>query len=85
MGQGFMRTIISALSCTKANLRSNFNTLEEKQRHITNLIQKGGLGVNALRVNGQGAPQLDFARNRKALNRVLLSQLLQKKDRSHQF
>ena len=43
MSQGFMRTIISAMSCTKANLRSNLNTLEEKQRHITTLLQKGGL------------------------------------------
>ena len=79
MGQGFMRTILSALSYTKANLKSNFNTLEEKQRHITSLIQRGGLGVNALKVNGQGAPILDFVKNRKALNKVLLSQLLQKK------
>ena len=51
MSQGFMRTIISALSCTKANLRSNFDTLEEKQRHITTLLHKGGLGVIALRIN----------------------------------
>ena len=79
MGQGFMRTILSALSCTKANLKGNFDTLEEKQRHITSLIHRGGFGVKALKVTGKGAPILDFVKNRKALNRVLLSQLLQKK------
>ena len=75
MAQGFMRTILSALSCTKANLESNFDTPEQKERHITSLIQRGGLGVNVLKVTGKGAPILDFVKNRKALKRVLLSQL----------
>ena len=73
-----MHTIVSALSCTRANLSSNFETLEQKQKHITLLLQKGNLGINALKLNSQGAPQLDFVKNRRALNRVLLSQLLQK-------
>ena len=75
MAQGFMRTILSALNCTKANLENNFDTLEQKERHITSLIQRGGLGVNVLKVTGKGAPILDFVKNRKALKRVLLSQL----------
>ena len=84
MAQGFMRTIISALTCTRANLSSDFESLEQKQEHITTLLKKGNLGINVLRLNNQGAPQLDFAKNRRALNRVLLSQLLQKK-RAHKF
>ena len=52
-----MHTIVSALSCTTANLSSNFETLEQKQKHITLLLQKGNLGINALKLNSQGAPQ----------------------------
>ena len=78
MSQNFMRTVISALSCTKANLGSNFEIVEQKQKHITKLLQKGDLGIDALKLNSQGQPQLDFVKNRRSLNRVLLSQLLQK-------
>ena len=76
--QNFMRTILSALNCTAANVHSNFKTLEDKQLHISKLLGKANIGINALGVTKTGDPKLDYLRNRRALNRVLLSQLLQK-------
>lgn len=49
IAQNFMRTVISAITCTKANLISNFDTVEQKQKHITALLQKCNLGINALK------------------------------------
>ena len=74
----FMRTVLSAIMCTKANLDSNFDTLEQKQEHVTSLLQRGSLGLNALKLKSTGEPKLNFVKSRRALNRVLLSQLLQK-------
>ena len=46
--------------------------------HITSLLARGSLGLNALRLDSSGETKLQFVKNRRALNRVLLSQLLQK-------
>ena len=78
VAQNFMSTVLSAIGCTSASKENDVNTLEEKQVHITALLEKGNLRVNALRVDSTGEPKLQFVKNRRALNRVLLSQLLQK-------
>ena len=78
VAQNFMRTVLSAIGCTSASKQNDFNTLEEKQLHITALLGKSNLGVNALKLNSTGEPKLQFKKNRRALNLVLLSQLLQK-------
>ena len=60
VAQNFMRTVLSAIGCTSASKQNDFNTLEEKQLHITALLGKSNLGVNALKLNSTGEPKLQF-------------------------
>ena len=58
VAQNFMRTVLSAINCTSANSHSDLKNLEEKQLHITKLLGKANLGINALNLKKSGEPRL---------------------------
>ena len=58
IAQNFMRTVLSAISCTPASRGNDLDTLEAKQVHITSLLERGSLGLNALRLDSSGEPKL---------------------------
>ena len=77
----FERTILSALSFTKARIPDDIISVGDKLYHISDMLRMTHISVNALKTNAQGEPKMEFSKNRGNLNKILLSQLLQK----HQF
>ena len=53
-------------------------SVSDKQHHISNMLRMSHISVNALKTNAQGQPKTEFSKNRGNLNKILLSQLLQK-------
>ena len=76
--QNFSRLILSALNFTQGGIHLDLKTLTNKQLHIYNLLEEANISISALKVSTAGTPKLEFLRNRRNLNRILLSQLLQK-------
>ena len=76
--QNFTRLILSALNFTQGGIPRDRKSFAEKQEHISSLLEKSNIGINQLNLSKTGCPKLEYLKNRRNLNRVMLSQLLQK-------
>ena len=76
--QNFTRLILSALNFIQGDIPRDLKSLPEKQKHITSLLEKSNIGINQLNLSKTGCSKLEYLKNRRNLNRVMLSQLLQK-------
>ena len=75
--QNFTRLILSALKFTQGDIPRDIKSLAEKQVHLSSLLEKTNIGINQLNLSKTGCPKLEYLKNKRNLNRVMLSQLLQ--------